>query len=259
MYSGKHWILLAGLAIAVGVLPAQERSEMNSFTSPADVAAGGRLYRPLCSNCHGQQGQGWPGFTPNLAGKLHHVSTDGDIYDLLHTGIPGTDMPGFNLSERETWQVVAFVRAFANDLGQATGDADAGAELYRDRGCINCHRVGDEGGRLGPDLRATAAVSSPDALRQAITDPNRSVHPRSFRARAVTEQGQVVEGVRLNEDSFSLQVLTTDGQLVSLDKTKLRSFAVVSDSPMPSYQGRLSDKELDDVIAYLARLAAREQ
>jgi mono/diheme cytochrome c family protein len=69
----------------------------------------------------------------------------------------------------------------------------------------------------------------------------------------------VVEGVRLNEDSFSLQVLTTDGKLVSLDKTKLSSFEIVSDSPMPSYGGRLSDKELDDVIAYLARLAAGEQ
>ena len=63
----------------------------------------------------------------------------------------------------------------------------------------------------------------------------------------------------MNEDSFSLQVLTTDGQLVSLDKTKLRSFEVVSDSQMPSYRGRLSDKELDDVIAYLARLAAGDQ
>jgi mono/diheme cytochrome c family protein len=75
----------------------------------------------------------------------------------------------------------------------------------------------------------------------------------------VTEQGQAIEGVRMNEDSFSLQVLTTDGQLVSLDKTKLRSFEVVSDSQMPSYRGRLSDKELDDVIAYLARLAAGDQ
>jgi len=255
----KNWILLVGVLLAVGAAPGQERSERNAFTSPADVAAGGRLYRPLCSNCHGQQGQGWPGFTPNLAGALHHVKTDGDIYDLLHTGIPGTDMPSFTLDERETWQIVAFVRAFANDLGKATGDAEAGANLFRDRGCINCHRVGEEGGRLGPDLRATAAVTTPEGLKEAITDPNSSVHPRSFRARATTEQGQVVEGVRLNEDSFSLQLLTTAGKLVSLDKTKLRSFEVVSDSPMPSYGGRLSDKELDDVIAYLARLAAGDQ
>lgn len=251
----KRWILLAGVLVALSV-SAQERSERNAFTSPDDVAAGARLYRPLCSNCHGQQGQGWPGFTPNLAGELHHVKTDGDIYDLLHTGIPGTDMPAFTLDERETWQVVAFVRAFANDLGQATGDAEAGAKLFRDLGCINCHRVGDEGGRLGPDLRATVAVTSPDGLKEAITDPNRSVHPRSFRARATTEDGQVVEGVRLNEDSFSLQLLTPAGKLVSLDKTKLSGYEVVTESPMPSYGGRLSDKELDDVIAYLARLAA---
>ena len=63
----------------------------------------------------------------------------------------------------------------------------------------------------------------------------------------------------MNEDSFSLQVLTMDGKLVSLDKAKLRSFEVVTDSPMPPYQGRLSEKELDDVVAYLARLAAGDQ
>ena len=250
--------MLAGILVALSA-SAQERSERNAYTSPADVAAGARLYRPLCSNCHGQQGQGWPGFTPNLAGALHYVKTDGDIYDLLHTGIPGTDMPAFTLDERETWQVVAFVRSFASDLGQTTGDADAGAQLFRDRGCINCHRVGDAGGRLGPDLRAIAAVTSPEGLKEAITDPNSSVHPRSFRAKAITEDGQVIEGVRMNEDSFSLQVLTMDGKLVSLDKAKLRSFEVVTDSPMPPYQGRLSEKELDDVVAYLARLAAGDQ
>ena len=255
----KYGTLLLGALLAVAAVPGQERSERNAYTSPADVAAGARLYRPLCSNCHGQQGQGWPGFTPNLAGELHHVKTDGDVYDLLHTGIPGTDMPSFTLNERESWQVVAFVRSFANDLGQATGDAEAGAKLFRDRGCINCHRVGEEGGRLGPDLRATAAVTSPAGLKEAITNPNGNVHPRSFRARATTEDGQVTEGVRLNEDSFSLQVLTADGNLVSLDKTKLRSFEILSDSPMPSYGGRLSDKELDDVIAYLARLAAGDE
>lgn len=254
----KRWILPAVVLLVLSA-SAQERSERNAYTSPADVAAGARIYRPLCSNCHGQQGQGWPGFTPNFAGELHYVKTDGDIYDLLHSGIPGTDMPAFTLNERETWQVVAFVRSFANDLGQTAGDAEAGAKLFRDRGCINCHRVGDEGGRLGPDLRATAAVTSPEELRAAITDPNRSVHPRSFRARAVTGQGQVVEGLRLNEDSFSLQVLTTDGKLVSLDKTKLRRFDVVTDSAMPPYGGRLSDKELGDVIAHLARLAAGDE
>jgi cytochrome c oxidase cbb3-type subunit III len=255
----KNSILLVGVLLLAGMAAAQERSERNAYTSPADVAAGARLYRPLCSNCHGQHGQGWPGFTPNFAGELHHVSTDGDIYDLLHTGIPGTDMPAFTLNDREAWQIVAFVRSFANDLGKATGDADAGAKLFRDRGCIRCHRVGEEGGRLGPDLRATAAVSTREALRQAITDPSSSVHPRSFRAHAVTEQGQTVDGLRLNEDTFSLQILTADGKLISLDKTKLRSFEILTGSSMPSFENRLSGKELDDVIAYMTRLAAGDQ
>lgn len=255
----KTWILCVGLICLMTTLSAQERSELNAYTSATDVAAGARLFRPLCSTCHGQQGIGWPGFTPNLAGGINHASSDGEVFDLIQKGISDTAMPAFTLDERQTWQLVAYLRSLSLDIGGAEGDAEAGAAVFRSQGCIRCHRIGDEGGRLAPDLRATAAISSPDALREAILDPNASVHPRSFRARATTTDGTLVEGLRMNEDSFSLQILVADGRLVSLDKTNIREFEILSDSPMPSYRGRLSDKDLDDVIAYVARLAAGDE
>jgi putative heme-binding domain-containing protein len=255
----KIWILCVGLIFLVTALSAQERSELNAYTSATDVAAGARLFRPLCSTCHGQQGIGWPGFTPNLAGGLTYASSDGEVFDLLQSGIPGTAMPAFRFDERQTWQVVAYLRSLSMNIGDADGDAEAGAAVFRSQGCIRCHRVGDEGGRLAPDLQATAVISSSDALRNAILDPNGQVHPRSFRARAIRADGTLVEGLRMNEDSFSLQILVADGRLISLDKTTLREFEILTESPMPSYRDRLSDKDLDDVIAYVARLAAGDE
>ncbi|MBI1354275.1 MAG: c-type cytochrome [Acidobacteria bacterium] len=246
------------LVLALGVLPAQERSRRNPYTSPDDVAAGARLYRPLCSNCHGQQGQGWPGFTPNFAGELHYATSDAALFDLLQTGIAGTDMPAFTFSERQSWQVVAYVRTFANRLDPAAGDPAQGSATFREQGCIRCHRIGDEGGRQGPDLRAAAAIRSAAELRRSILDPNESVHPHYFRVRATTNDGRRLEGLRLNEDAFSLQLLAPDGRLLALDKAALRNLETVTDSPMPSYRDRLSQADLDNLIAYLASLAHGE-
>ncbi len=246
------------LILLTALLPAQERSRRNPYTSPEDVAAGARLYRPLCSNCHGRQGQGWPGFTPNLAGGIQRASSDVEVLDLLLNGLPGTEMPAFTLTEREGWQLVAFVRAFADRDAEISGDASRGAALFREKGCIGCHRVGDEGGRLGPDLRAAAAVSSPEKLRQAITDPAEEVHPRRYRVRAVTARGDTVEGIRLNEDTFSIQTLTADGRLRALDKTGLRELEILTDSPMPSFRERLRDDELNDLVAFVAGLAENQ-
>lgn len=255
----KNWILCVGLIFLVSVASAQERSELNAYTSANDVAAGERLFRPLCSTCHGQKGVGWAGRTPNFAGGLKHATEDGEVFDLIRNGIPSIGMPHFELDERQTWRLVSYLRSLALDTGAARGDAEAGAALFRSQGCIRCHRVGGEGGILGPDLQAAASISTPAALREAIVDPNGSVHPRMFRARATTADGTVVQGLRMNEDTFSVQILVADGRLVSLDKTTLREFAIVSDSSMPTYRDRLSGDDLEDVVAYVAGLAAGDE
>lgn len=243
-------LVLGSLLLATTLLPAQERSRRNAYTSAEDVAAAVRLYRPLCSNCHGQHGEGRPGLTPNFAtGAFHYASSDAELFDILQTGIPGTIMPAFTLDDRETWQIVSLLRSFANRPGEITGDVQTGAALFRERGCARCHQPGGS----GPDLRAVAAVRSPDELREAIVHPNNEVHPRRYRVQATTADGTRVEGIRLNEDTFSAQIRTKDGELMALDKSQLRDFEIVKESAMPSFESRLTDRELRDLVAYLAK------
>ena len=72
--------------------------------------------------------------------------------------------------------------------------------------------------------------------------------------RAVTRDGRVITGRRLNEDTFTVQMIDQDERLVSLEKADLQEFTVLTDSPMPSYGDRLSETELSDLIAYLLTL-----
>jgi mono/diheme cytochrome c family protein len=74
---------------------------------------------------------------------------------------------------------------------------------------------------------------------------------------AVTRDGTTVSGRLLNQDNFSLQLLDSSERLVSLEKASLREYAIVKDSPMPSYRDTLSASELADLLGYLVTLKGR--
>jgi cytochrome c1 len=58
----------------------------------------------------------------------------------------------------------------------------------------------------------------------------------------------------LNEDTFTVQIVTEDGRLVSLTKSDLQRYEFLKKSPMPSYRTALTSEELSDLVAYLVSL-----
>jgi hypothetical protein len=70
----------------------------------------------------------------------------------------------------------------------------------------------------------------------------------------VTADGTQVTGRRLNEDTYTVQLIDSQERLRSFDKEDLREFTVLTESPMPSYEDSLSSQELADVLAYLVSL-----
>jgi len=80
------------------------------------------------------------------------------------------------------------------------------------------------------------------------------VTPINRAVRAMTRDGKVITGRRLNEDTYSVQLIDAQEHLVSLLKADLREYEVLKTSPMPSYKEKLSGPELADVLAYLLTL-----
>ena len=70
----------------------------------------------------------------------------------------------------------------------------------------------------------------------------------------VTPDGERVTGRRLNEDSYTVQLIDGQERLLSFDKAELRAYTILTESPMPSYADRLSPQELADLLAYLVSL-----
>ena len=69
-----------------------------------------------------------------------------------------------------------------------------------------------------------------------------------------TKDGRTLRGRRLNEDTYSVQIIDEQENLVSLAKSDVRILIVGTESKMPSYADRLTADELADVIAYLVSL-----
>ena len=72
--------------------------------------------------------------------------------------------------------------------------------------------------------------------------------------RAVTKDGKVINGRRLNEDTYTVQMIDEQERLVSLTKADLREFTVLKITPMPSYKDKFNAQELADLEAYLLSL-----
>ena len=246
------------LALAAGTLPAQHEAVQNPHTSPEDVAAGGRIFRSHCAVCHGLNGVGdrAPALT---TGRFRHGGSDGALQETISKGIAGTEMPGIFFNGLQLWQLVAYVQSLGknSEVEKPTGDPAAGKTVYTERGCNGCHRVDGEGGRSGPDLSDIGASRSLAHLRAAVLNPNEKVLPRDWTVKAVTRDGASIAGRRMNEDTFSVQVLDAEARLVSLAKSDLTSYEVSQESAMPAYQGMIRGKDLDNLLAYLASLRQR--
>ena len=225
---------------------------------PADIAAGSRIYAANCAQCHGATGTGVGGIDLRR-GRLPRASTDGALAALVASGIQGTGMPPFRFTPDEMRGLIAYVRGGlgvdANAPPVKLGNAARGRVIFEGEGrCATCHRVGTAGGRSGPDLTDIGVARAPAAIMRSLVDPSGGMRPINRPVRAVTRDGAVIAGRRLNEDSYTVQVVTPEGRLVSLVKADLREWSVSPISPMPSYKETLSAEALADLLAYLVSL-----
>jgi putative heme-binding domain-containing protein len=241
---------LSILAFA-SALAAQEDLR-NPAKSAADIAAGAKTFRSHCAECHGINGEGGRG--PNLAtGVYYHGNSDAELLRNISDGIPGTEMPGLFYSPDRVWQVVSYLRSLSV-RGAVKGDAGKGASLFKEKGCVQCHRINGSGGRLGPDLSQIGRSRSGEHLRMAITDPNADVRQRYWLVTAVDKQNRKLEGFLMNEDSYTVQFMDTTERLQSLEKAGLTRYRVEKVSRMPSFKASISGSDLDDLVAYLVSL-----
>ena len=233
--------------------------------SGQDLENGETLYQTLCARCHGILGEGGEG--PSLKRpQLIHAPNDETLVSIIVGGIPGTGMPGSRQLRGEDGPDVA---AYVRSLGQLPpedmpGDPIAGEVVYNTNNCSSCHIINGIGTGIGPELSLVGQRRNLEYLRRSVISPEAD-QPKTvdrFRGslnafltvRIVSELG-TYEGMRVNEDAFTVQMRDIAGNYYSFEKGDLISYEkALGHSFMPGYSAALNGQQMDDVVSYLMSL-----
>jgi putative heme-binding domain-containing protein len=166
-------------------------------------------------------------------------------------------MPAFDgLEGDDLDNLVAHIRSLAGSgaIGSPlTGDSKHGAEVYLRSGCAACHRIGETGSDFGPNLTRIGGARSREYIRQSIVEPSADIAPEYEGVTVVTAKDQRVTGIRVNEDTFSVQLRLQNDRFAMYRKSDLKTVTYPSKSLMPSYD-KLPTRDLQDLLAYLDTL-----
>jgi cytochrome c oxidase cbb3-type subunit 3 len=227
-----------------------------------DLVRAKHVFDISCAGCHGPEGRGGKG--PSLAvAKLRHAGTDEELGQIILFGLPGTEMPpSWYLGVEGVTLAAAYVRTLGANATppQVAGDVGKGKQLFRGKGaCAGCHTIGAEGNAFGPDLSDIGARRSAAGLRESLIHPDAEVAEGFVPVDAVTERGEKVSGIRLNEDNFTIQILDASGRFHSFRRAALSQLKEhFTESVMPSYEKIFSEAELLDLVAYLSSLRGEQ-
>lgn len=248
---GVAAVVLGALAVA-----ARPHAQDHGQYTQADIDAGAKVYRSQCATCHGPNGDQVSGIDLRR-GQFRRAASDEDLARVITNGVTGTGMPPFALQPAELTGVIAFIRAGfdPNARPVRVGTAARGRAIVEGKGaCLSCHRIGGAGSRVAPDLTDIGAARPADALHRSLTDPSSGMMPINRPVRITMKDGRTISGRRLNEDTYTVQVIDDKERLHSIAKSDMRNYVVETKSTMPSFAGTLTGDELADVIAYLLTL-----
>lgn len=242
---------MVSLVLAAAGLMAQSRSQL--------LASGKQTFMTHCAQCHGPNGEGGRG--PQIsATRLSRAPNDQALVDLLRHGVPGTEMPPTSASmvpDPELRNLIAFIRSLSRvPTEHVVGDIAKGGQLFT-QNCSRCHTIRGRGTFLGPDLTDIGSRRSGFWLKRKLLDPQDDVTPGYALVRIETNDSRSIVGIRLNEDTFSIQIRDLSGQVHSYWKQELKQ--PVSDTRktiMPNYRAVFNESQLQDVVAYLHSLRA---
>ena len=132
-----------------------------------------------------------------------------------------------------------------------------GREIYIEAQCAACHRYGDQGGMIGPDLTAVATRFKRQDILESSTEPSKVLSEQYMNTVLETVAGQVHIG-RIVEETPEKVVLRKNPlelETVTIKKSEIESRSLSKVSPIPAgLMNTLTKEEILDLLAYLESL-----
>ncbi len=135
-------------------------------------------------------------------------------------------------------------------------DVAAGHQALAAAACLRCHKFGDRGGQIGPDLTNVAKRFDGRALLESIIEPSKQVDPKYLNATYVLTDGRVITGrtVGVNKHQLTIEIDPLTGRTQAINREEIEESVLTNMSPMPaSLLNTLNREEILDLISLLRR------
>lgn len=138
------------------------------------------------------------------------------------------------------------------------GDSARGRELFFDpegpTRCAGCHRIGDEGGDIGPELTAVAGTRTMQSIVESLLEPSATI-PTGYETELIeTTDGRILDGLVVRETADSLWVANALEEIQVLAQRDIVRRRTQETSLMPDLVDDLTVRQLHDLVAYLRTL-----
>ena len=139
----------------------------------------------------------------------------------------------------------------------AGGDRERGELLFMTKtelSCVRCHRVGEVGGEVGPELTKTAATKDARYLLEAIVSPDAKIAENFETVVLLMDDDSVVSGILRSETDEELVLMDAEGKSISVDPAEVIARKKGQSSMPADLVKKMSLRELRDLLAYLNSL-----
>jgi len=121
--------------------------------------------------------------------------------------------------------------------------------------CLKCHRLGDQGERIGPELTGLGNRFSRIYIAESILQPSRTIAPSFGTVVVVLKNGKTLAGIKITENETTLTLVDNQGQKQLVTKADIDEQAASPLSTMPEgLEKRLAEEDFVDLTAFLASL-----
>ena len=136
-----------------------------------------------------------------------------------------------------------------------TGNVERGRKLFltvEKSQCLKCHRLGDQGEKIGPELTGIGSRFSRIHIIESLLDPSRTI-AAGFQSQTVAmNDGRVLSGLKLSETADTLVLADNQGKKHTLRKADIEESQTHAGSVMPDgLEKTLTVDEFVDLITFL--------
>ncbi len=178
----------------------------------------------------------------------------------------GRDAPEFRQTLAASLATASLTPAYDPELVRSLSEAakagvpDRGVKVFTSptANCVACHKIGGQGGELGPDLSAVGAGMTTELIVEAVLWPKRQVKEGYLATTITTKDDDFHQGYKTKETPTELTLRSAaDGREIRIARKDIAEIQEAGTLMPEGLTGAMTRAELIDLIAYLASLGRR--